>query len=489
MSTNPDSTISTTPNSLIPLWINNKPIYTTTVFPITPSSSTTPSHHACSASPKDATHAATASWTAFKSWRQTPHTTRRDLLLRVADHYSTHSATLVSTQTRETSCTPAWALQNVNLSISYLREIAAQISSVAGVIPPTEKPGTTGFVFKEPIGPVLCIAPWNAALILATRGIASAIAVGCTVVFKASEMCPATHFEITKAFLEAGVPGGVLNQVQCKREDAAAVTEALISHEAIRKVEFIGSAAVGRQIMAVAARYLKPVLMELGGKCPAIVLEDADLGVAAKQCALGATMNHGQICFSTERVIVLEAVAREFQERLIEAMGEVTREMTGAAVSEGIAKHARDLIQDAEAWGDTVVFPRLSDKDKEGGDGPTTVLPPALVLTPFSSSRIFDEETFGPSASLYVVKTDEEAIELANRSAYGLNATVWTRDMARFLKISRELEYGQVHANTISVYTSPTGSQGGVKNSGFGRMNGRWGLEEFVVEKFVTWCA
>lgn len=299
-------------------------------------------------------------------------------------------------------------------------------------------------------------------------------------------MCPATHFEITKAFVEAGVPAGVLNQVQCVREDAVAVTEALISHEAIRKVEFIGSATVGRQIMAVAARYLKPVLMELGGKCPAIVLEDADLGVAARQCALGATMNHGQICFSTERVIVLEGVAKEFQEKLVEEMGKVTRETTGAAVSEGIAQHACDLIQDAEKRGDNVVFPRSSDGDKEGS---TTVLPPTLVLNPSSSSRIFDEETFGPSASLYVVKTDEEAIQLANRSAYGLNATVWTRDMARFLKISRELEYGQVHANTISVYTSPTGSQGGVKNSGFGRMNGRWGLEEFVVEKFVTWCA
>jgi acyl-CoA reductase-like NAD-dependent aldehyde dehydrogenase len=484
MSTNPD-------DSTVPLWIDNKAIYTTTTFPVTHASSGTTAHTACSASPSDATHAATSSLHAFKSWRKTPHTTRRDLLLRVADYYETHSSSLVSAQVSETSCTEAWARQNVHLSVSYLREIAAQISSVtAGVIPPTEKPNTTGFVFKEAVGPVLCIAPWNAALILATRGIASAIAVGCSVVFKASELCPQTHFRITQAFVECGAPAGVLNQVQSVREDAASICETLISHDAIRKVEFIGSAAVGRQIMQIAARYLKPVLMELGGKCPAIVLEDADLDNAAAMCALGATMNHGQICFSTERVIVLESVASEFQERLVAAMGNIKSEMVGGAVSEGIARHAQDVIRDAEEKGDTVVFATADDSDatQDKKHASATALPPALVLNPSSDSRIFDEETFGPSASLYVVKTDEEAVELANRSAYGLNATVWTRDMARFLKMSRELEYGQVHANTVSVYTSPTGSQGGVKNSGFGRTNGKWGLEEFMVEKFVTWC-
>jgi acyl-CoA reductase-like NAD-dependent aldehyde dehydrogenase len=366
----------------------------------------------------------------------------------------------------------------VHGSISYLREIAAQVSSVTGTIPPIEKPGTLGFVFKEPIGPVLCIAPWNAALILATRGIASAIAVGCTVVFKASEICPATHALITRAFTECGAPPSVLNQIQCRREDAAQVTESLIAHAAIRKIEFIGSAAVGKVIGQVAAKYLKPVTMELGGKCPALVLEDADLDEAARQCALGAVMHHGQICFSTERIIVRAEVADEFQSALVGQM-EGLGDVAGTAVSQEIARHAEDVVRDAR---EKVIVGGVDEDAKD-----PLRLKPTIVLNPDPASRIFDEETFGPSASLYVVKDDAEAIDLANKSAYGLNATVWTKDMARFMKIARELEYGQVHANTISVYTAPTGSQGGVKNSGFGRQNGKWGLDEFVVEKFVSW--
>ncbi|KAG9185577.1 hypothetical protein G6011_06908 [Alternaria panax] len=472
-----------TSTSTIPLWINNKPIHTQTTIPITNATSRETIHHASSASPIEATQAAASSLAAFKSWRSTPHTTRRALLQSVASHYATHAASLIAAQTAETSCTEAWATQNVHLSIAYLNEIAAQITSVTGVIPPTEKPHTTGFVFKEPVGPVLCIAPWNAALVLATRGIASAIAVGCTVVFKASEVCPHTHSLITRAFAAAGCPEGVLNQVQCAREDAPVVTETLIAHEAIRKIEFIGSAEVGKRIMAVAARYLKPVLMELGGKCPAVVLEDADLGEAARACAMGAVLHHGQICFSTERIIVMDSVAEEFKTLLVEAMKGVEG-AAGSAVSESIAKHAEDVIRDAQDRGDEVLVGGVDAESSSAG----VVLRPTIIVDPSPHSRILDEETFGPSASLYVVSSDEEAVALANRSAYGLNATVWTRDMGRFMKMSRELEYGQVHANSISVYTSPTGSQGGVKGSGFGRQNGQWGLDEFVVEKFVTWC-
>jgi acyl-CoA reductase-like NAD-dependent aldehyde dehydrogenase len=419
-----------------------------------------------------------SSWTAFKSWKKTPHTARRDLILRVAAHYEANASDLAQFQMEETSCTEAWAKQNVDLATRYLKEIAACVSSVTGVIPQIEKPNTMGFVFKEPIGPVLCIAPWNAALILATRGIASAIAAGCTVVFKASELSPRTHLAITQAFTEAGVPPGVLNQIQTRREDAAEVTEALIAHEAIRKVEFIGSAAVGRIIGQLAAKHLKPILMELGGKCPAIVLDDADLEEAAKLVALGAVLHHGQICFSTERIIVLENVAEKFQSLVVEAMKGMAGP-AGSAVSESIAKHAEDVLKDSEAKGDCFLV---------GGVDTSSPLSlrPTIILEP-KDSRIVDEETFGPSASLYVVGNDAAAIELANRSAYGLNATIWSTNMERAILMSRELEYGQVHINSISVYTSPTASQGGVKGSGFGRQNAKWGLEEFVVDKFVSW--
>ncbi|KAA8623341.1 PutA NAD-dependent aldehyde dehydrogenase [Pyrenophora tritici-repentis] len=473
--------MSSTADSTVPLWIDNHAVSTSSTIPVNQASSDNIFHNASSASITDAIQAVESSWTAFKSWRQTTHVTRRDLILRVAAYYESHIDEFVARQIEETSCTEAWAKQNTTLSVSYLKEIAAQISSVTGVIPPTEKPNTLGFVFKEPIGPILCIAPWNAALILATRGIASAVAVGCTVVFKASELCLKTHFAITQAFVAAGIPPGVLNQIQCSRDSAPQVTESLIAHDSIRKVEFIGSAAVGRQIMKTAAQYLKPVLLELGGKCPALVLEDANLEEAAKQCALGAVLHHGQICFSTERIIVLEGAAEKFQELLVQAMKGM-QGPAGSAVSSSIAAHAEDVIRDAQEKGEKILVGGVSATSSSN-----LSLQPTIILNP-KDSRIVDEETFGPSASLYVVKNDEDAVALANRSAYGLNATVWTRDMSRFMKLVRQLEYGQVHANSISVYTSPTGSQGGVKNSGFGRQNGKWGLEEFVVEKFVSWC-
>ncbi|CAI6342562.1 unnamed protein product [Periconia digitata] len=469
------------PEIAVPLWINGKAITSSSTFPVTQSTSSETVHHASAASPDDAIHAVEAAKSAFKEWKKSSHVTRRDLLLRVAAHYESHAAELIQHQMKETSCSEAWGKQNVELASRYLKEIAACTSSViGGSMPPLEKPNTMGFVFKEPVGPVLCIAPWNAALVLATRGIASAIAAGCTVVFKASELSPRTHYAIVEAFSQSGLPDGVLNQIQTKRDDAVEVTEVVIAHDAIRKVEFIGSAAVGRIIAQVAAKYLKPVVMELGGKCPAIVLDDANLEEAAKACAMGAIINHGQICFSTERIIVHEAVAEEFQKHLIKAMKE-SGSHVGSAVSQGIAQHANDVLEDSKRAGETFLL---------GGPSSDPIsLQPTIVLNP-KDTRIVDEETFGPSASLYVVPQnnfDEAAIELANRSAYGLNATVWTRDMARGLGIARELEYGQVHVNSITIYTSPTASQGGVKASGWGRMNGGWGIDEFLTEKFVSW--
>lgn len=304
------------------------------------------------------------------------------------------------------------------------------------------------FVYKEPIGPVLIIPPWNAALILATRAITSAIGAGCTAVLKASELSPLTHTLIVDIYRAAGLPPGCLNSLQASRKDAAEITERLIANERIRKVEFIGSAAVGRIIGATAARYLKPVLMELGGKCPAIVLDDADLGKAAGMCATGALVHHGQICFSTERIIVQRSVAEKFTELLKSKVAEMPG---GTAVHEGIAQHALEVLQDAKDKNARFIVgePEMAGKN--------AVKPAIVEVDPKADKdelRIVDEETFGPSASLYIVDTDEEAIALANRSAYGLNATIHTQNLERGIKMGRELEYGQVHINWVSLYTS-----------------------------------
>lgn len=285
-------------------------------------------------------------------------------------------------------------------------------------------------------------------MILATRAITSAIATGCTAVVKASELSPLTHTMIIDIYRDAGCPPGVINSLSAARQDAAEVTEALIANERIRKVEFIGSAAVGRIIGATAAKHLKPVLMELGGKCPAIVLDDADLQKAAVLCGKGALMHHGQICFSTERIIVQRSIADEFLDKLVKV---VESTPGGTAVHEGIAQHALEVLQDAQDKGSKFLTggPEYASKN---------AVKPALVYVDSKTSRgelrIVDEETFGPSASIYIVDTDAEAIEIANRSAYGLNATIHSQNLERAIKMGRELEYGQVHVNSISVFTS-----------------------------------
>ena len=276
----------------------------------------------------------------------------------------------------------------------------------------------------------------------------SAIAAGCTVVLKASEQSPLTHSAIVDIYRDAGCPPGVLNSLQATREDAASITEALIADDRIRLIEFIGSAAVGKAIGATAAKYLKPVLMELGGKCPSIVLDDADLQKAAVLSAKGALLNHGQICFGTERIIVQRKVADEFIKKLVEV---VESTPGGTAVSEKIAQTALDILQDAKDKGAKFLTggPELASRN---------AVKPSLVLVDSKTTkdqlRIVDEESFGPSASVYIVDTDAEAVALANRSAYGLNATIHTKNMERAIRIARDLEYGQVHANSISVYTS-----------------------------------
>jgi acyl-CoA reductase-like NAD-dependent aldehyde dehydrogenase len=299
---------------------------------------------------------------------------------------------------------------------------------------------------------------WNASVILATRTLAFPIGVGCTVVFKASELSPRTHHALLEMFEEAGLPKGVLNVVQARREDGAAVTEALISHPSIRKIEFIGSRAVGIAIGQTAAKYLKPVLMELGGKSAAIVLDDANLKQAAALCIKGgefstinhynveanvrtAFLHHGQICFSTERIIVQEKVASQFQELLkqeaVEASG-------GNGVTLQMVKNSNDKLLEAQEKGAKFLV---------GGpsfDGKTPSLKPTILTGVTQAMKIFDEESFGPSVSLYVVKNDQEAIDLVNVSEYGLNAAVHSTNMERAINVARALEVRQCHINNIT---------------------------------------
>jgi acyl-CoA reductase-like NAD-dependent aldehyde dehydrogenase len=261
---------------------------------------------------EDAIAAAEAASRAFPGWAAQGPNARRRLLLAAADIMEARGEAFTAAMAAETGASAGWAHFNVHLAASMLREAAALTTMVRGETILSDRPGCHAMTVRRPAGVVLGIAPWNAPVILGVRAVAAPLACGNTVVLKASEQCPATHRLIGDVFRDAGFPEGVVNVVTNAPADAAEVVAALVRHRAVRRINFTGSTKVGRIIATLAAEQLKPVLLELGGKAPMIVLDDADLDAAVASAGFGAFMNSGQICMSTERIIVHEAVADAF---------------------------------------------------------------------------------------------------------------------------------------------------------------------------------
>ncbi|KAK5044556.1 hypothetical protein LTR84_010680 [Exophiala bonariae] len=428
---------------VVPLWINGELVTSAEAgtFPVFSAAQNKDVYLAQSADAGLAAKAAESAESAFQQWSNTPAASRRDIINRMKDLLTERKQELIAVQAEETSCSLSWAEFNIPYTTSTLAEIAARVTTAcAGELPAISTQGVMGFVFKESIGPVLLIAPWNAGVVLATKSLASILGAGCSVVFKASELCPRTHHLLVELWIEAGVPPGVINVVQCRREDSPALTEALISHKAIRKVEFIGSASVGRIIASLSGKYLKPVLMELGGKCPSIVLDDlndAQLEEAATKTIRYAFMNHGQVCFSCERIIV----QRKISDRFIQLLKQKALDFPQAqGANTRIVSNAYNMLVDAEAKGARFILGKPEYLNE-------TTLAPTLLTDVTKEMTIYDEESFGPSATIRIVEDDDEAIRVANETSYGLDAFVHTRDLKRALSMARRLEVGKLRVN------------------------------------------
>lgn len=285
---------------------------------------------------------------------------------------------------------------------------------------------------------------------------------------------------IVDVFRQAGLPDGVLNIIYCDLEDAAPVTTALIANKHVRKLNFTGSTAVGRIISKIAGEHLKPVVLELGGKASAVICEDADLDNAVSQCALGSFLNAGQICMSTERILVHKNIKAEFEKKFKMFMEKevFTQESKVLIGSEAVDKNHR-LLKDAVSKGATLLHGGL-----EGGEGAT--MKPVAVSNVSSAMDIYQTESFGPTVSIIETESDKEAINIANDTEYGLNAAVFTEDLRRGLRIARSLEIGAVHINGMSVHDESTLPHGGVKASGHGRFNATEGFLEWVKTKTIT---
>src|SRR5262249_19258292 len=236
-----------------------------------------------------------AAWAAFAAWSKTGAGERRALLMKAADSLASKVEEFTKLVVEETGATAPWAGFNVHRAAAMLREAAAMTTQISGEVIPSDKPGCIAMAIRQPAGVVLSMAPWNAPVILGVRAIALPLACGNTVVLKASEICPGTHRLIAECLRDAGLPPGVLNVITNAPEDAPALIEALVAHPAVRRVNFTGSTRVGRIIAQIAAKHLKPALLELGGKAPMVVLDDADIDAAVAAAGFGAFMNQGQI--------------------------------------------------------------------------------------------------------------------------------------------------------------------------------------------------
>src|SRR3954447_5075302 len=304
-----------------------------------------------SSAPNRCVAAAETASAAFPAWSALGPNARRALLNAAADAIERCAGEFVAAMREELRASESWARFNVALGAGMMREAAALTTQIGGEVIPSDKPGLLSLALREPAGVVLGIAPWNAPVILGCRAIATPLACGNTVILKASERCPETHALIVETFADAGFPAGVVNLVTNAPADAADVVGALIDHPAVRRINFTGSTAIGRIIARRAAEQLKPVLLELGGKAPLIVLEDADLDEAVAAAAFGAFMNAGQICMSTERIIVVEAVADEFVEKLARKAAAMPAGAIGDQVDEQTQASVQSLIDDALAQG------------------------------------------------------------------------------------------------------------------------------------------
>ena len=332
---------------------------------------------ASAAGREDARAAVEAANAAFPAWSTTGPGERRALLSRAAELIVERQEEIAATVIEETGGTFGWGMFNCMLASGMLREAAAQTYGTLGEVIPSDIPGKLAMAVRAPAGVVVGIAPWNAPVILGTRAVATPLAFGNTVVMKASELCPRTHAHIAAAIADAGVPAGVINFLTNAPADAAGVVEELIAHPHTRRVNFTGSTRVGRIVAEIAGRHLKRVLLELGGKAPLIVLADADLERAAAATSFGAFFHQGQICMSTERIVVDRAVAEPFAELLAARASALTvgdprdpGTQIGPMINAAAVTRVGELVDDARAHGAKV----LSGGSADGPLFPPTVL-------------------------------------------------------------------------------------------------------------------
>lgn len=432
---------------------------------------------------EDADAAVAAAQAAFPAWAALAPNERRTRLLAAAELMQARASEFIEAA-GETGAMANWYGFNVKLAAGMLREAASMTTQINGEVIPSDVPGSFAMALRQPCGVILGIAPWNAPVILATRELAMPLACGNTVVLKASELSPAVHRLIGQVLQDAGLGDGVVNVISNAPADAPAIVERLIANPAVRRVNFTGSTHVGRIVAELAARHLKPALLELGGKAPFLVLDDADLDAAVDAAAFGAYFNQGQICMSTERLIVDNKVADAFIDKLATKVAtlraghpQADDSILGSLVDASAGVRIKALIDDAVGKGARLVV---------GGQVEGSIMQPALLDGVTPSMRLYREESFGPVAVLLRGDGDEALLSLANDSEFGLSAAIFSRDTGRALALAQRVESGICHINGPTVHDEAQMPFGGVKSSGYGSFGGKASIEQFTQLRWIT---
>ncbi|EZH66151.1 succinate-semialdehyde dehydrogenase [Bacillaceae bacterium JMAK1] len=429
----------------------------------------------------EAKQAVDAAYEAFRPWSKLTASERSDKLEKWHNLINEHQEELATTMTKEQGKPMKESRGEIGYANSFIKWYAEEGKRVYGETIPASAENKRIFVTKQAVGVVAVITPWNFPAAMITRKVAPALAVGCTVVIKPATQTPLTALKLAELAVEAGIPKGVINVVTGKSSEISAVWQ---DDTRVRKLTFTGSTEVGRTLMEGASKNIKKISLELGGHAPLIVLEDADLDNAAEQAVASKFRNAGQTCVCANRIYVAESVEKEFTEKLkalVEQLkvGDGLDDETdiGPLIDSDAVDKVLSQIEDAKSQGATVV----TGGEKIGD----LFLTPTIMTGITEEMACMNDETFGPLAPIATFKTEEEAIQRANDTIYGLAAYLFTSDIGKAVRLSEDLEYGIVGLNDGGPSTAQA-PFGGWKQSGIGREGGHHGLEEYVETKYIS---
>ncbi len=431
--------------------------------------------------PGDMQRAIAAADAAREAWGATLANQREALLLKAADVLEGRIPEIADVLIDEAGSTFGKAMFESGFVVNLLRSAAGECRRIFGETMPSDSPGLLSLSVRRPLGVIGGISPFNFPFLLATKKVAMALAAGNTFVLKPAEETSVVGLKIAEIFHEAGLPPGVLNVVPGRGE---AIGPTLVDDPRVRMITFTGSTAVGKQLAVRAAQNLKKITLEMGGKSPLIILDDADLDYAVDAACFGIFLHQGQVCMANSKVLVAESLYASFCERFVAKVGQLQvgdprdpHTVIGPLIRGEQCAYIDGHVSDAVDKGAQLLC---------GGSAEGACYLPTVLAGVTPEMRVYHEESFGPVVSVIPVADHHEALRLANDTAYGLSSAVITNDLQKALELALNLEAGMVHVNDSACYDEPHVPFGGVKESGMGREGGRWSMEEMTEVKWVT---